>query len=475
MHYAVKVGLTFTLMFLALLRPVLSEGSTISLVPNRAAPQLVGEQITWTASVTNGPATPVYQFRVSAGAGTAHVLRDFSLNNAFKWTPMREGAYHILVTVKAGFLATTSESACAYDVVNTRVTGHDAVVTPTLNPLVALYSAPPCESDAIHVEFSLASGEPFWHSTNTLLCRPGKSSNFLVAGMLPHTIYQMRHVLDDGTASSPILFTTDSLPATVTSASFTVRQQGPQTDFSQDIVFHVLAGRLNGIPNPQATDLNGSVIWYYDYQGSGLTLPQPGSCALAPGGRLYLQGTDRYVSISNPKARNVLRKVDLAGNPLRETSIDALNAQLTAAGHQVIYSFTHDAQLLPNGATAVLGLTERTVNINGVPTNYIGNMIVVLDRDFQVAWAWDAFDHLDVNRGPVLGEVQSPGSRSPRLPCPCCRRSTGCTPTPSAGHLRTETSSFLCATRTGCSRSITATARETAIFCGNLAKTVISP
>jgi hypothetical protein len=30
-----------------------------------------------------------------------------------------------------------------------------------------------------------------------------------------------------------------------------------------------------------------------------------------------------------------------------------------------------------------------------------------------VKWAWDAFDHLDVNRGPVLGEVTQPGSPEP--------------------------------------------------------------
>src|SRR5262249_5502685 len=33
--------------------------------------------------------------------------------------------------------------------------------------------------------------------------------------------------------------------------------------------------------------------------------------------------------------------------------------------------------------------------------------------DFQVKWAWDAFDHLDVHRGPVLGEVTQPGSPEP--------------------------------------------------------------
>ena len=35
--------------------------------------------------------------------------------------------------------------------------------------------------------------------------------------------------------------------------------------------------------------------------------------------------------------------------------------------------------------------------------------IVVLDKNFQVSWVWDSFDHLDVNRGPILGEVLQPG------------------------------------------------------------------
>jgi len=66
----------------------------------------------------------------------------------------------------------------------------------------------------------------------------------------------------------------------------------------------------------------------------------------------------------------------------------------------------------------VLGLTERVIDINGVSTNYIGEMTLVLDQDFQVAWAWDAFDHLDVTRGPVLGEVVQPGSLEPTAVVP---------------------------------------------------------
>src|SRR4029077_9582984 len=66
-------------------------------------------------------------------------------------------------------------------------------------------------------------------------------------------------------------------------------------------------------------------------------------------------------------------------------------------------------QRLPDGSLVVFGYPERIVTINGVPTNYIGEQLVVLDQDFQGVGAWDPFDSLDVNRGPVLGEITRPG------------------------------------------------------------------
>ena len=113
----------------------------VSLAPNEAAPQLVGEGITWTATATNCGATPIYQFSVAPHAGAFRVVRDFSPTNAFTWTPMQEGAYDIEVTVKDGYLATETTSAVAVDAVASRVTGSQPVITPTLNPLVALYRA----------------------------------------------------------------------------------------------------------------------------------------------------------------------------------------------------------------------------------------------------------------------------------------------------------------------------------------------
>ncbi len=386
----------------------------VSLAPSEAAPQLVGERITWTATASDCEATPVYQFSVAPHGGTFHVLRDFSPTNAVAWTPMQEGAYDIEVTVKDGYQATETTAAVVTDAVASRVTGSQAVVTPTLNPLVALYSAPPTSAGSVFVQFSVAGDAPAWRNTNTLPVAPGKSTNFFVAGMLPNTTYEMRDVRSDGTGSAPLFFTSGAIPSTLTIPAFTVGQPpGAGSDAEQDLVFHSLTGPAltgNRVPNPLLTDLSGRVEWYYDTQQSGLGLTNVISATLLPGGTVLALGNDRFSVRNN---RDVLREFDLAGNPVRETNLDAVNAQLTAMGHGVIYGFHHDAQRLPDGSTVVLGLAERTVTIDGVPTNYVGELTAVLDRDFRVVWAWDAFDHLDVNRGPVLGEILLPGGPEP--------------------------------------------------------------
>ncbi len=388
----------------------------VSLAPSEAAPQLVGERITWTATASDCGTTPVYQFSVALHAGAFQVVRDFSPTNAFAWTPMQEGAYDIEVTVKDGYQATETTTAVAADAVASRVTGSQPVITPTLNPLVALYSAPPSSARTEFVQFSVAGDSPSWRNTNTLPVVPGKSTNFFVAGMLPNTTYEMRDVRSDGTGSAPLLFTTGSLPTTLAFPAFTVQQPpGPGSDAEQDMIFHQAPRGASNVPNLLATDLQGRVEWYYDVSTSGLTSTAAGQ-SLVPGGTALLIGADHNSPL--PGSRNVLREIDLAGNVVRETNLAAVNAELTARVLDVISSFTHDVERLPNGQTAAIGLVEHTVNINGTPTNYIGHMILVLDQNLQVAWTWNAFDHLDVNRGPVLGEIVQPGSPGPTAAVP---------------------------------------------------------
>jgi arylsulfate sulfotransferase len=84
------------------------------------------------------------------------------------------------------------------------------------------------------------------------------------------------------------------------------------------------------VPNPLATDLSGHVVWYYDVSQSGFTRTYA-SQSLVPGGTVLVPGVDQYAPL--PATLDVLREIDLAGNPVRETNMDAVNAQLTARGY----------------------------------------------------------------------------------------------------------------------------------------------
>jgi arylsulfate sulfotransferase len=372
---------------------------------------LVGERVTWTATATGVGVAPVYQFSAATHGGTFHVLRDFSPANSFTWTPMREGDYDVEVVVKDGYQGAETTTAVVTDGVASRVTGSQAVVTPTSNPLVALYSVPPSSAGTVSVQFAVASDHPAWRNTDICAVEPGTSTNFFVAGMLPNTTYEMRHVFSDGTGSAPVLFTTGSIPSTLTLPAFAVQQPpGDGSDAGLDMVFHQRVGNPAGVPPLIATDLTGRVTWYADLSDSGFTFTKAGQ-SLVPGGTLLLNGVDRYTPVTN--APDVLREIDLAGDPVRETNIAAVNAQLAALGYEPVHAFHHDVQRLADGTTVALAYTERTIEVNGTPTNYVGEMVLALDADFQVKWAWDAFDHLDVNRGPVLGEVTQPGSPEP--------------------------------------------------------------
>src|SRR5262249_31645024 len=147
--------------------------------------------------------------------------------------------------------------------VNSQVTGTDAVITPTANPLVALYSAPPTSASAMHVNFRPV-GDPNapWVSTDTKVPVPGLSTNFLVAGMLPNTTYEMVAVTSSG-SSAPLFFTTGTLPAGLNFPRYTVIQPpGSGTDLSQNMVFHMAAMGGPASVTVLATDLMGNVDWY---------------------------------------------------------------------------------------------------------------------------------------------------------------------------------------------------------------------
>ena len=375
---------------------------SVSLTDTAPPVPLVGAPVVWTATATGHGSSPVYQFSVGSAGGLSHIIRDFDPSNSFTWNPLQEGSYDIAVTVKDSFSTSTGESASASYTAQSRVVGTSAVISPMPNPLVALYSAPPSAGASMHVEFSPMGPNPSWRSTSPQPIVPGESTNFLVAGMLPDTTYVMRHVLNDGTASDTKTFTTGALPASLTFPT-TTTQLGPDpgTDLSQDMVYHIGLGGATGAVYLFATDLMGNIEWYYDPVANGYSYY---GTSLVPGGTALLLGPSL---VGGGGGTTSVKEIDLAGDLLHEASVGAISAELVAMGLAPITNINHEAHRLPNGDTAILANSRRTVVLNGSPTTYNGDMVVVLDQNFQVAWAWDPFQWLDTNRLPTLGEGPS--------------------------------------------------------------------
>jgi arylsulfate sulfotransferase len=69
-----------------------------------------------------------------------------------------------------------------------------------------------------------------------------------------------------------------------------------------------------------------------------------------------------------------------------------------------LLSIDHDVLLLPNGHLLILTTDSRVFpDLPGYPgqTTVLGNAIIDVDGDNNIAWVWDVFDHLDVNRHPI--------------------------------------------------------------------------
>ena len=156
----------------------------------------------------------------------------------------------------------------------------------------------------------------------------------------------------------------------------------------------LLHGILNGLP--VATDLNGNVVWYGPAPTVFFTRTHAGGLFLT----LYEDG-------ALDTAHQYFREYDLAGVTQAETNAARVNEQLTALGVHPITSFHHEAIHLANGNYLVLAGTERILtDVQGPgPVDVLGDTILVLDRNLQVLWTWDAFDHLDPHRAAVLHET----------------------------------------------------------------------
>jgi hypothetical protein len=363
------------------------------------SPAVLGTHITWTATVTGGPPGDVFDYQFSAAPqGQNQIVRDFDLPNTFVWAPWQvEGTYTITVVARDVTNHTLYPPVSVQFVLNPLVNAPGAsLVSPTNHPLVALFSAGPCTiGHSMRVRFHNAASV-LSSTTNTVACS-SKSANFLVAGMLPSAHYVMHweelsnnQLVSSGTEQS---FATGSLPATFPPEErFTVNIPASPHDSAFPVVlFHLIPGKGGTAYYwPTATDLGGHVIWYFPAQGLVTRMES--------GGNFFTMFF------------NDLTEYDLAGNETLHTNVEILNEQLAAKGYPQMTSFNdHETRRLPNGNILILGGRDQTSTVyqGGTPDNpvdIIGDMILVLDHNMQLLWAWDSFAHQDLSRVATLND-----------------------------------------------------------------------
>lgn len=428
----------------ALSAPVHATVKIVEFKPSAASPQAIGTSITWTAKATDTNTSQVtFQFSVAPPGGTLAVVRNYNAgtHNGTTWTARNliwaatqaEGVYKLQITAK-DFTTGATDSRTVPFRVTPLATGSTPVVVATANPLVALFSAPSCPAGStMRVSFQPASGDVPAVTTSWVNCHPPATMNFEIAGMYESTAYNMfsQTETSGNMVNGPtVSFTTGALPSKIVFPQITMNKNpGANTDTNDWMILHSLIALGKVAHYPQVvTDLYGKFLWYYVQPGAGSLLTRP----LQGGGFLAIQSGAGWDV--KAQANQIARQVDLAGNVLHETNTGILQQQLIALGDsnaQPCSSITNPVvgsaclgglhhevtQSFPNGYTALLADIEKIFpagtqgDTTGLPVDIIGDVIIVMDENWQVVWYFDTFDHdtgppqLDINRPPVLGET----------------------------------------------------------------------
>ena len=368
----------------------------------------VGQTLTFTASARDSAASNTrfsYQFTMRPhNSGAFMVMQDYYWTNTFPWTPSdHEGPYDIGVTA---WSSATGNAAPTYTTiyVNSRVSSSTPVISDTNNTLVALYSAPACSPPAQMRVLFRSSGSSTSVYTPYKPCN-GLSMNFYLAGMLADTAYTVQHFLSTGAAGPQLTHTTGSVPGDIHIPTH-FRLAGPEAPTSTKYPFllHATDGAAS-----YATDLNDNVVWYRtlnpSYDSGYTTHPVSGGTFLTidddpVNSKVVCKGASAIACGDH----QFLREYDLAGNVIRSTSWAVVNDEINylramQGGSQVrLNFFSHEGIRLPNGYTVTLATDEEVKNLRTGTQDVFGDVVVVLDTNWQVVWAWDAFDYLDVNR-----------------------------------------------------------------------------
>jgi arylsulfate sulfotransferase len=270
------------------------------------------------------------------------------------------------------------------------------VVTATQNSQVAQYSITVPREANVSVQF----GPTTSYGLNTWSVPTpsgGGPVNILVAGMRASTTYHMQAVVDFLNRNTyhdvDQTFTTGALPASRV-PQVVATQAGSLAPNSGLELLALTAGASQQV-EAAAVDLQGNLVWYYDFPQSEGIGPEPIKL-LSNGHMLVVLGS------YNPVPANMIQEIDLAGNIYRQLSVSQLNSRLANAGFKlVVQEIHHDILPLPNGHTILLVNTVKNFTTIGNVSAVLGDALVDLDSNWNPVWVWSTFDHLNVNRHPM--------------------------------------------------------------------------
>src|SRR5579863_318774 len=266
-----------------------------------------------------------------------------------------------------------------------------ASVTSTPNPLAAQYNIAHFHQGlTAWVEFGTDTnyGQQTSTFTNAVTTPGGQALSVLVAGMKAQTTYHMRAHVDWAGGSwvdQDQTFTTGALPTSLPAPGISVTRPTPGLTPAPGVeLLSLIEPFGTNMLQSLVTDLQGNIIWYYPAGGVPLKPMQNGHFILN-------LGTD-------------LREIDLSGDTIRDVSATQVNQSLQANGYSFSIngeSFHHDVLTLDNGHwIAPVKISKDFTNLPGYPgtITILGDGLVDIDLNGNVAWAWSAFDYLDVNR-----------------------------------------------------------------------------
>jgi arylsulfate sulfotransferase len=376
-----------------------SAGVVIDLSPSITSPQFLGTSVTWTATVHSPFLGHIYDYQFAVILDNQYqIVRDFSAANTFTWVPYTvEGTYRVVVNVRdiTKQPYTIYPSAITTYVMLPWVTAPGtSAVHPTPHPLVALFSGPPCQTGHTLLARFHPVNSNVSSATNAVACSQN-SANFYVAGMLPSTQYLIHWEEYSGnnlvSSGADLPFVTGALSSNYPKPTFTVNVPPTQYDSQYPVVYWEFFPAGGPTYWPTATDLAGNVIWYF-----------PGPMFVARrevGGNFFTFPDDM-----------TFREYDIADNITLETNVEILNEQLAKKGYPTMNDFNeHEARRLPNGNILLLGsrdaaFTDHQGGTQQDPVDIIGDMILVLDHNMQLVWAWDSFAHDNLDRKATLND-----------------------------------------------------------------------